>query len=252
MKTTTILTMAVKVEIANRPSSLQIRLEKSLSSWRRRKKICGNSAYGVGKHSLRSVAVTKLKCLANFWKLVLNRGITPRLSRKMKLLPCALNVFEALGSDVDRTDSDSSRSDHEIPPQRKQYPEQTYMLQQPHRIKKKSNPYAVNMEIPQGRHVRGHGLGQNTLYQRQQMFAVHRAQQNLLQPDSFVNTRQYSPLNLTSALLRNDSSAFVPVKRGGSVASSVSSRSSSVNTTPSRGKVGGSPTATLQADVTQY
>ena len=84
----------------------------------------------------------------------------------------------------------------------------------------------VKVEIPQGRHVRGchvrgHGLGQNTLYQRQcQMFHVNRAQQNLLHPNSFVNNRQYSPLNLTST---SPSSAFVPVRRGGSVASSASS-----------------------------
>ena len=52
-----------------------------------------------------------------------------------------------------------------------------------------------------------------------------RVQQNLVQAHSFVNTRQYSPLNLTSASLRNDSSAFVPVKRGVFVASSASSLS---------------------------
>ena len=160
-----------------------------------------------------------------FLDISVKLGENPKSLMEDEITALRTECFEALGSDVDKTESESSGSDNETAPQRKQYPEQTYTLQQPHRVKKKANPYAVNMGIPQGRHVRGghvrgHGFGQNTLYQRQQMYHFHRAQQNLLHPDSFVNNRQYSPLNLTST---SPSSAFVPVKRGGSVASSASS-----------------------------
>ena len=152
-------------------------------------------------------------------------GENPKSLTEDEITALRTECFEALGSDVDKSESDSSGSENGTAASRKQYPEQTFALQPPHRVKKKANPYAVNMEIPQGRHVhrghvRGHGLGHNTLYQRQQMYHINRAQQNLLHPDSFVNNRQYSPLNLSS---NSPSSAFVPVRRGGSVASSASS-----------------------------
>ena len=107
----------------------------------------------------------KVEMPRKFLEISVKLGDNPKALTEDEITALRTECFEALGSDVDRTDSESSGSDHEIPPQRKQYPEQTYMLQQPHRIKKKPNLYAVNMEILQGRHVRGHGSGQNTLYQ---------------------------------------------------------------------------------------